>query len=421
MMNPDFYVSEPKAVTYRGYRYVVSYKHPDFTVVARRYFKELEDAEEFVRSEKEVQASAANIKQSASDILEYRQASRIVIERGLTLEEVVNLFLGVQLKLDKLDEAKTLGRAMSEYVAWRKDNNVSIKLSEAINKYLNEYLPRRGKTASLGACRYQLERMLETLGDMPLVRLTSGKVEGYITHMENRSHGVARSRPRGQYASLRTQHVVLHVIHAFLAFCKKSGYISKNCADGVILPALPSNDPKAYSPEDIAYAISLFDDDKYTKLYVCMAAFTGIRPAELGRLRWRDIKIPDKVIFLSSLKTKTRVRRAVKIPDNLMEWLAEWQPMFGTDEMIFPDLAQYQWRFLSKFRKGRKVIFDGLRHSCASYLLALTGNSSVTAEQLGHSVKILKTHYMDLVHKEDAERFFNITPSTIKQYLDNGK
>lgn len=44
-----------------------------------------------------------------------------------------------------------------------------------------------------------------------------------------------------------------------------------------------------------------------------------------------------------------------------------------------------QWLFLKKFKQsGHKVIHDGLRH------------------------------YMDLVSKEDAQRYFAITPQTVK-------
>ena len=51
---------------------------------------------------------------------------------------------------------------------------------------------------------------------------------------------------------------------------------------------------------------------------------------------------------------------------------------------------------------------DCLRHSAASYHLALTGDAGKVATMLGNSPKILLTHYNGLASKEDAARFFDI-------------
>ena len=125
----------------------------------------------------------------------------------------------------------------------------------------------------------------------------------------------------------------------------------------------------------------------------------------------------EEVITLDMQTTKTTRRRVVKLPKNLVEWLAPWKKYFGKNKPLFKSFSSTHQRFLYTFRQYRRVIHDGLRHSCASYLLALTKNSEVTAEQLGHSTKILKTHYMDLVREKDAIRYFDIRPSTIKKYL----
>ena len=53
---------------------------------------------------------------------------------------------------------------------------------------------------------------------------------------------------------------------------------------------------------------------------------------------------------------------------------------------------------------------DVLRHSCASYLMALWQDAGRVAAELGKSVNILLRHYRELVRKEDAERFWRIVP-----------
>jgi integrase len=53
---------------------------------------------------------------------------------------------------------------------------------------------------------------------------------------------------------------------------------------------------------------------------------------------------------------------------------------------------------------------DITRHTAANYWLALDGNPVHIAEQLGHSVDQLKTHYKALVTCTDEERFWGLIP-----------
>lgn len=50
------------------------------------------------------------------------------------------------------------------------------------------------------------------------------------------------------------------------------------------------------------------------------------------------------------------------------------------------------------------------RHSCASYHLAKYQDPQFTANQLGHSVKVLHSHYKGLVTRAEGEEYFKIRP-----------
>lgn len=215
--------------------------------------------------------------------------------------------------------------------------------------------------------------------------------------------------------SLPTKHNYLVMLITFFNYCVKMGYISRNPAKFIILPALKRPAPKAYTPDDIIAALKLFEPGSVHRLYICIAAFAGIRPAEIGRLKWLDIDLEERVIRLSSLATKMSSRRTVHVQDNLYEWLHEWREYFGADKLIVPEVDRVQWLFLKKFKQsGHKVIHDGLRHSFGSYLQALTDDCDLVTEQMGHTLPVFKSHYMDLVSKEDAQRYFAITPQTVK-------
>ena len=62
------------------------------------------------------------------------------------------------------------------------------------------------------------------------------------------------------------------------------------------------------------------------------------------------------------------------------------------------------------FRKANNIkwVNNGLRHSAATYYLALTKNAYLTAEQMGHAVDVLKQHYNGLAREKEAIAYFNI-------------
>jgi hypothetical protein len=52
-----------------------------------------------------------------------------------------------------------------------------------------------------------------------------------------------------------------------------------------------------------------------------------------------------------------------------------------------------------------------MRHSCASYSLALTGDAVRVAYQLGNSADMIHPHYKALVTKADSQRSFALRPA----------
>ena len=192
------------------------------------------------------------------------------------------------------------------------------------------------------------------------------------------------------------------------------GYLSRNPAKYIVLPVLKLPAPKAFTPDEIVSILKLFPSGSIHVLYICIAAFAGIRPAEIGRLKWSDIDISERAIRLSGEITKMSNRRVVYIRDNLLEWLQLWKDKFGTNEIVVPHQNRVQHLVLKKIRtKLGKSIHDGLRHSFGTYLQALTNDCDYVSEQMGHTLSVFKSHYMDLVSCKMAKQFFAITPKTI--------
>lgn len=64
----------------------------------------------------------------------------------------------------------------------------------------------------------------------------------------------------------------------------------------------------------------------------------------------------------------------------------------------------------SREPRQRQLDKERLRHSAATYYLALTKNAYLTAEQMGHAVDVLKQNYNGLARERDAIKYFEILP-----------
>lgn len=102
---------------------------------------------------------------------------------------------------------------------------------------------------------------------------------------------------------------------------------------------------------------------------------------------------------------RRRRQRYVDISDNLVEWLAPYAKVRGP--VYF---GRYEY---DKVRKLAEVDWasDIMRHSYGSYHLAQHEVAGRTALQMGHTrTHVLSTHYRDLVRREDAQAYWDITP-----------
>jgi integrase len=139
--------------------------------------------------------------------------------------------------------------------------------------------------------------------------------------------------------------------------------------------------------------------------FCALALFAGVRPEELSRVSWADIDLQRGILRLSESQTKTHRRRVVHLTPNCIEWLRRG----GT----LPISLQSKRNLHHHLRYALGLDHwpqDSMRHSCASYKLAIEESAEKVSLELGNQTAILKRHYMELVSREDAIRFFNIFP-----------
>lgn len=139
-----------------------------------------------------------------------------------------------------------------------------------------------------------------------------------------------------------------------------------------------------------------------------MEAFAGIRFSSASVLRKEDVDFSALGIVLPAASIKTRRREYIEgLPENLWTWLRA-----APEEAWTVTPRQYMAAKSDVFRlAGVDNPGNVLRHSFASYHVALHGDAARTAIILCHTAQaMLWRHYKGRATKADALRYFAITP-----------
>lgn len=140
--------------------------------------------------------------------------------------------------------------------------------------------------------------------------------------------------------------------------------------------------------------------------YLLVSLFAGLRPTEAERLNWEDIDFETKEIRVAARKG-FKETRYVPMSDDLAAGPLEFK---GKDQIIG---VNWEKNFKSVkrfagFDETNRFPTDCLRHSFASYWLALHNDRPRLAEIMGNSVDVIKEHYRKAVPRGTAEAFWKL-------------
>lgn len=210
----------------------------------------------------------------------------------------------------------------------------------------------------------------------------------------------------------------LGLMVSFFKFAEAQGLCAKNPCVGITIPKSNAKRVAVASPA-VCEAL-LRGCDVSILPGVAFAMFAGLRPeSEMQRLVWERVHRDRGFLEVSGEVglSKTGMRRLVKLEPALVAWIdsvfGEQWPAAGR---VWPTeiTGRRRWReakCAAGFGPGNKWPGDLLRHSFASYHLAMWEDAAATALQLGHtSTKMLFQHYREVVMKGDAVKFWGICP-----------
>lgn len=214
-------------------------------------------------------------------------------------------------------------------------------------------------------------------------------------------------------------------VRAVLGDCVKAGHFPANPASSIHRERPPETNDEVsiYTPEMLRGLFKScrdYTDGIDRACASCVApfaimAFAGIRPEEVGKLRWEDIDLELRNIRIGSATAKKAQRRNVRIRPTLEAWLATIPEEDRIGKIVPP-----RWRFkASRVRReagldGRELQ-DALRHSFGSYTLAVEGDMAALQADMGHShMAVFFAHYHNAMTKREALPYWDVLPVDVE-------
>lgn len=361
---------------------------------AKKYAKEQFDGKE-VQGQMFFNATDAERNQFANMLPKLRDA-------GVTLQEAVEFAIP---RLRPAGGDKTLSDVIEEL---RESKTVMLGKGT-----LREHSER--------AFRIRSEKIVVEFGEVLVRDLTLQEVCSWLECMDHLA-------PR----TIKNQ---LNCLAEVLNYAVTRKYSAENILDGLtkhdrklLYGEEEAKEPQILTPKEADKLIQAALDNPELDMFeaVTLGLFCGIRTEELKKLDWKDIRLDEGFVTVSSKIAKKRSIRNVTLSDNAAKWLSLSEKKDGhlTRSEFFNDY-DHRFRkllvkagFTKKVKVGDKerVVIDwkknAMRHSFGTYHFALHVDSIKTSNELGHRQgdNVLFEHYRALATKKQAEKYFGIVP-----------
>ena len=392
-------------------------------------------------------AGTKRVRQKFSDLAKARREAELIAVKLANGEtEALKLtggdradYIRAMQKLREWKPGVDLNLAVTDYVAVMRRLPEHVSLSEALEFYLkrhpiglpaktvrevvDELIESKTSAGKSGVYIKDLDSRLGTFADKFNVRIsnvTGKQIEEYIRGLKTLGSNESQRRSLAG----RTQNNIRRLISTLFKFAIKRGYLPKDHDEisGVEKATVDSGEIEVFSPAELQklFAACLTPVKERGKWrtreemipYLAVAAFCGLRAAEIMRLDWSEIHLtgPERFVEIKAGNAKTASRRTVPITDNCAAWLERYAKSSGpvinlsrADKQLFLYLAN---------KSGVPWKHNGLRHSFISYRLAVIKDVGQVSLEAGNSPGMVFKHYRQLVRESEAKAWFSIMPPT---------
>ena len=359
----------------------------------RKRFKTSEEAENFA------QIKSIEVKNQGTQSLDFTEAMKkdslkamsILKPFGVSLTACAEYFAKHE---DKVDYDITVQALVNSFLKDSKASDVRPRTLQNYTHMLNDFSNAFGKLSVKTISHTDIDKYLLAWSD----KLTSRKrrlsaISIFFNYLIK--NGIVESNPTKKCERIKVRDRKAPEIWNEIEVVQMLQY-----ASFLFLPVMDAR------PYDNKYPDAL-------ELYLAIGFYSGIRPQEILRLKWKDINFKNKTIHISSDVAKERKPRIVEIYDVLLEFLRCKQNNYALDKSsnVIPLSSKQLTRRTNKLMKALGLNWkqDAMRHTFATYHMAKYGIDK-TRRILGHSTNnIMFDFYIGLSEnlEKEANRFFD--------------
>ena len=243
---------------------------------------------------------------------------------------------------------------------------------------------------------------------LPVIAVSAPLVQQWI-------YGLKNQKTKKDTAP-RTKENMLRQIVSLFNFARRQKYVPAELTlelSEISTPRKQHAPIGIYAPDEMRAILAAADAAIVPALAI--AAFAGLRLAEVSRLDWREVRLAEKLIVVGAENSKTAARRLVPISDNLATWLAPHAKRFGPLNPCDEQLHNVGNALGNRFERAgvrAKVSWkrNGFRHSYISYRVATLKDVPAVALECGNSPQVIFSNYRALATDAEAKAWFSILP-----------
>ena len=187
----------------------------------------------------------------------------------------------------------------------------------------------------------------------------------------------------------------ISVLKHCLKLAVEWGELNQNPAAGARLPKLPPGKTRYLTPGELRAALETAPE--WMRAPMAFAAATGIRRGELLALRWMDVDIEKRRLYLRD--TKNGQARILPLSGPAMQVLGSL-PEGAASDLVFAGVKGHHLSIYTKRVFQRLGITDAsfhtLRHTFASWMAMQGADLYVVGQILGHKTPRMTQRYAHL-------------------------
>lgn len=290
-------------------------------------------------------------------------------------------------------------------------HNERIGLERAIDTWLENIEQKELSPNTLRHYRLQARHIKQLFKAKSLKSISIQEVENAL-----------QRHYKGGHSPQSVRHIKT-VLHTFLRFCQKSGWVIENSAVLADMPVKVIRKNENYWSANQAHQfLETAKDDRYYLAYL-LALTTGLRLGELLALRWSDVRSENRLLMVDETLVsgsthlfkppKNNRIRLVPITEALLvqieahrqrqlaemvknNWINPLELMFTTKRGQPKDgsTLTHEFQALRVKAKIKPITFHGLRHTWSTLANQLGISAVDRMTQLGHS----DTRLTDMVY-----------------------